>query len=69
MTVDAVLGAAEFADVTDIGTADNWNLNAIHAPEAWAHGYTGQGVVVALVDSGVAPADPSSPRPALVEHG
>jgi subtilisin family serine protease len=28
-------------------------LNAINAPEAWAQGYKGQGVVVAVVDTGV----------------
>jgi len=38
LTADAVAGATEFADVADVGTADNWNLNAIYAPEAWAHG-------------------------------
>jgi subtilisin family serine protease len=31
----------------------NWALDAVNAPEAWAQGYTGQGVVVAVVDSGV----------------
>jgi subtilisin family serine protease len=28
-------------------------VNAVNAPEAWAHGYTGEGVVVAVVDTGV----------------
>lgn len=32
---------------------DNWGLDRIKAPEVWAQGYTGQGVVVAVVDSGV----------------
>ncbi len=30
-----------------------WNINAIRAPELWAMGFTGQGVVVANMDSGV----------------
>jgi subtilisin family serine protease len=31
----------------------SWNLNLVNAPTAWANGYTGQGIVVAVVDSGV----------------
>lgn len=30
-----------------------WNLSAIHAPEVWAMGHTGKGVVVASMDTGV----------------
>ncbi len=30
-----------------------WNINAIHAPDLWNLGYTGKGVVVANMDSGV----------------
>ncbi|XGV98388.1 MAG: S8 family serine peptidase [Leptolyngbya sp. BL-A-14] len=30
-----------------------WELNQVNAPAAWAQGYTGQGVVVAVVDTGV----------------
>jgi len=30
-----------------------WNLNMIHAPDLWAVNYTGQGVVVANMDTGV----------------
>ena len=30
-----------------------WNLNAVHAPEAWEAGYTGKGVVVAVLDTGI----------------
>jgi subtilisin family serine protease len=37
--------------VSDTGYA--WNLNFVKAPEVWAKGYTGQGVVVAVVDTGV----------------
>ncbi len=35
-----------------------WNLLAIHAPEVWAQGHTGQGVVVATMDTGVDLAHP-----------
>lgn len=27
-----------------------WGVNTIHAPQVWAQGYTGQGVVVAVID-------------------
>ena len=30
-----------------------WGLQAIHAPEAWALGYTGKGVRVAVLDAGI----------------
>ena len=42
-----------FPDVPYYGGASDWNLNAINAPEVWARGYTGSGVVVAVIDSGV----------------
>jgi serine protease AprX len=35
-----------------------WNLNAIHAPDVWALGYKGNGVVVANMDTGVDSAHP-----------
>ena len=30
-----------------------WGLQAIHAPEAWALGFTGKGVRVAIIDTGI----------------
>ncbi|MFO7713879.1 S8 family serine peptidase [Desulfosarcina sp.] len=41
--------------VTDgvVSGIPEWNINAIRAPELWAMGFTGQGVVVANMDSGV----------------
>lgn len=33
--------------------AASWGLDAIDAPEVWADGYTGQDVVVAVIDSGI----------------
>ena len=44
---------APLAEVADFGGSREWNLNAVGAPEAWATGYTGQGVTVAVVDTGV----------------
>ncbi|KAA1261683.1 Thermophilic serine proteinase precursor [Rubripirellula obstinata] len=40
-------------DVGYFGGSRDWNLNAVGAPESWAAGYTGQGVLVAVVDTGV----------------
>ena len=52
-TTDPTAPVTAFPDVPYYGGSDDWNLNAINAPEAWAQGYTGQGVVVAVVDTGV----------------
>jgi subtilisin family serine protease len=46
-------GTSPFPDVPNFGGANDWNLNAINAPEVWARGYTGSGVVVAVIDTGV----------------
>ncbi len=37
-----------------LGTPGQWNIEAVNAPKAWAQGITGQGVKVAIIDSGVA---------------
>ena len=42
-----------YPDVADFGGANDWNLNRVGAPESWAQGITGEGVVVAVVDTGV----------------
>ena len=49
----AVANAQPFPDVEDIGSFRQWYLNAINAPEVWEAGFTGEGVVVAVIDSGV----------------
>jgi serine protease AprX len=43
------------APITNIGNAATpaWNLSAIRAPDLWATGQRGAGVVVAVLDSGV----------------
>jgi subtilisin family serine protease len=45
--------ATSFPDVAYFGGTNEWNVNAINAPESWARGYTGAGAVVAVVDTGV----------------
>lgn len=47
-----------FPDVAYYGGANDWNLNSINAPEVWAQGYTGAGVTVAVVDTGVDMSNP-----------
>jgi bacillopeptidase F len=36
-----------------VSTVPEWNINAIQAPALWNIGFTGQGVVVASMDTGV----------------
>lgn len=50
--VAAAIGQSPFPDVPDTGLF-NVDNNRIKAPEVWNRGYTGQGVVVAVLDSGV----------------
>ncbi|MBG1240387.1 S8 family peptidase [Nostoc sp. NZL] len=45
-------GQNTFADVPDLG-GNNWGADLVKAPEVWTQGYTGKGVVVAVVDTGV----------------
>jgi subtilisin family serine protease len=45
-------GQSTFSDVPNLG-GNNWGLDQVKAPEAWAKGYTGKGVVVAVLDTGV----------------
>lgn len=44
--------AAPFAPVADLG-GNFWGDDLVRAPEVWAQNYTGNGVTVAVVDSGV----------------
>lgn len=39
-----------FPEVPDI---NDWDVDEINAPEVWSQGYTGQGIVVAVLDTGV----------------
>lgn len=45
-------GQNTFADVPPLG-GNNWGADLVKAPAAWAQGYTGKGVVVAVLDTGV----------------
>ena len=49
----AVAAATGRASLAPVSGNYSWNNDLINAPEAWANGITGQGVVVAVVDSGV----------------
>ena len=42
-----------FADVQYFGGSREWNVNSVNAPEAWAAGFSGEGVTIAVVDTGV----------------
>lgn len=42
-----------FADVDYFGSGSDWSINAINAPEVWSQDYTGQDIVVAVIDTGV----------------
>ena len=37
----------------NVPSSNSWNLDLINAPESWSRGYTGQGVIVAVLDTGV----------------
>lgn len=50
--VAQVLSQSPFADVPNVGQGD-WGIDQVNAPEVWAQGYTGQNVVVAVIDTGV----------------
>lgn len=51
--ISTTLGQSNlFPDVAALG-GNSWELDVVNAPEVWTQGYTGQGVVVAVVDSGV----------------
>ena len=40
-------------DVQYFGGSREWNINAVNAPEAWAAGFSGEGITVAVVDTGI----------------
>lgn len=51
---DAPPGEIErLPDVAYFGGSNEWGLNSVGAPEAWAAGFTGEGITVAVIDTGV----------------
>ncbi|GAB4181579.1 MAG: hypothetical protein Fur006_16750 [Coleofasciculaceae cyanobacterium] len=40
-------------NVDYFGGSNDWGVNMVNAPEVWEQGYTGKGVVVAVIDTGV----------------
>jgi hypothetical protein len=50
--VAKAIGLPTFVGIPDLG-GNNWGADLIKAPEVWTKGYTGQGIVVAVLDSGV----------------
>jgi subtilisin family serine protease len=51
--VATAIGLERFADVANASNTYDWGLDAISVPEVWSQGYTGENVVVAVIDSGV----------------
>jgi subtilisin family serine protease len=49
----AVAHAAGQKLFANVSNHNSWNLDLINAPEVWAQGYTGQGIVVAVLDTGM----------------
>ncbi|MBD2384643.1 S8 family peptidase [Cylindrospermum sp. FACHB-282] len=50
--VSRAAGEDTYDDVANIG-GNNSGADMVKAPEAWEHGYTGKGVIVAVIDTGV----------------
>jgi Subtilase family/CARDB len=47
-----VLGEDLYPNVSNLGGKE-WDADLINVPEVWAQGYTGQGIIVAVLDTGV----------------
>jgi subtilisin len=50
--VSKAAGESPYGDAPDLG-GNNWGADLINAPAAWQHGHTGQGIIVAVLDTGV----------------
>lgn len=50
--VASTLGQSAFPDVPNLG-GDEWGRDLVNAPEVWAQGFTGEGIIVAVIDTGV----------------
>ncbi|WP_416666468.1 S8 family peptidase [Egbenema bharatensis] len=50
--VAQAIGQPRFSSLDPLG-GENWSLDLVNAPAAWAQGFTGQGVTIAVIDSGI----------------
>ncbi|MGC8454142.1 MAG: S8 family peptidase [Cylindrospermopsis raciborskii] len=50
--VSMAIGQTPYPKAPQIG-GNNWGADMINAPTAWQNGYTGQGIIVAVLDTGV----------------
>ncbi|AFZ50895.1 S8 family serine peptidase [Dactylococcopsis salina] len=53
VAVASVLNQDPFPIVDLFGDGDEWAVNMVNAPEVWEQGYTGEGMVVAVLDTGI----------------
>ncbi|MFM6000328.1 MAG: S8 family peptidase [Dolichospermum sp.] len=52
LAVSKAAGNSPYEDVPSLG-GNNWGADMIKAPTVWNKGYTGKGVIVAVIDTGV----------------
>ncbi len=52
LAVSKAAGKSPYTDAPALG-GNNWGADLIKAPTAWNNGYTGQGIIVAVLDTGV----------------
>lgn len=52
LAVSKAAGVSPYTDAPNLG-GNNWGADMIKAPTAWNNGYTGQGTIVAVLDTGV----------------
>jgi subtilisin len=52
LAVSKAAGVSPYTDAPNLG-GNNWGADLIKAPTAWNNGYTGQGIIVAVLDTGV----------------
>ena len=52
LAVSKAAGDGPYEDVPNLG-GNNWGADLIKAPTVWNNGHTGQGIIVAVIDTGV----------------
>jgi subtilisin family serine protease len=52
VAVARAIGQPAFTEVPNLG-GNNWGNDFVNAPTVWTKGYTGQNIIVAVIDSGV----------------